>query len=147
MGMGGCFPGGIAAGSVKLTIHLQLVPRSRIRGSIHPLLHTASWRSVYLVKTQVQLYLTLPLPRYVMFSILPSLPPVRSEYAPQRTQSHPYRATGSDEKFCWKRWRQRAVYSSTLRRLSNLRKRNSFPRDICGNVPTSSRRPPSLYVF
>jgi hypothetical protein len=30
---------------VKLTTHLQLVPRSRKRGSIHPLPHTSSWRS------------------------------------------------------------------------------------------------------
>jgi hypothetical protein len=29
---------------VKLTTHLQLVPRSRICGSIHPLPHTSSWR-------------------------------------------------------------------------------------------------------
>jgi hypothetical protein len=28
------------------TTHLQLVPRSRIRGYNHPLLHTYSWRSV-----------------------------------------------------------------------------------------------------
>jgi hypothetical protein len=28
-----------------LTIRLQLMPRSRIRGSIHPLPHTPSWRS------------------------------------------------------------------------------------------------------
>jgi hypothetical protein len=31
--------------SVKLTAHLQLVPRSRKRESIHPLPHTYSWRS------------------------------------------------------------------------------------------------------
>jgi hypothetical protein len=30
---------------VKLTTHLELVPRSRKRGSLHPLLHTPSWRS------------------------------------------------------------------------------------------------------
>jgi hypothetical protein len=30
---------------VKLTTHLQPVSRSRIRGSIHPLPHTPSWRS------------------------------------------------------------------------------------------------------
>jgi hypothetical protein len=29
---------------------LQLVPRSRIHGSVHPLPHTYSWRSVSLVK-------------------------------------------------------------------------------------------------
>jgi hypothetical protein len=28
----------------ELTAHLQLVPRSRKRGSIHPLPHTSSWR-------------------------------------------------------------------------------------------------------
>jgi hypothetical protein len=37
--------------AMKLTTHLQLVPRSRKRGSIvHPLPHTSSWRSVELVK-------------------------------------------------------------------------------------------------
>jgi hypothetical protein len=30
---------------VKLTTHLKLVPRSRKRGSIHPLPRTSSWRS------------------------------------------------------------------------------------------------------
>jgi hypothetical protein len=30
---------------VKLTTHRQLVPRSRKRGSIHPLFHTPSWSS------------------------------------------------------------------------------------------------------
>jgi hypothetical protein len=30
---------------VKLTTHLQLLPRSRKRGSIQPLPHTSSWRS------------------------------------------------------------------------------------------------------
>jgi hypothetical protein len=35
---------------VKLTTHLQMVLRSRKRGSIHPLPHTPSWRSAQLVK-------------------------------------------------------------------------------------------------
>jgi hypothetical protein len=35
---------------VKLTTHLQLVPRSRKCGSIHPLLCTSSWRNAELVK-------------------------------------------------------------------------------------------------
>jgi hypothetical protein len=35
---------------VKLTTHLQLVPSSRKRGSIHPLSHTSSWRNTKLVK-------------------------------------------------------------------------------------------------
>jgi hypothetical protein len=34
-----------AAGGVKLTTHLQLVPRSRKRASIHPLPHKPSWHS------------------------------------------------------------------------------------------------------
>jgi hypothetical protein len=42
-------PGALSPG-VKLTTHLQLVPRSRIRGSIHPLPHTSSCRSAELVK-------------------------------------------------------------------------------------------------
>jgi hypothetical protein len=33
---------------VKLTTHLQLVPRSRKCGSTHPLPHTPSWRNAYL---------------------------------------------------------------------------------------------------
>jgi hypothetical protein len=32
------------------TIHLQLVPRSRIRGSIHPLPPTSSWHNGQLIK-------------------------------------------------------------------------------------------------
>jgi hypothetical protein len=35
-GTGGSFPGGIAAGGVKLTTHLRLVPRSRMSGAIPP---------------------------------------------------------------------------------------------------------------
>jgi hypothetical protein len=41
---------GLFLRGVKLTIYIQLMPRSRIRGSIHPLPHTSSWRSAYLVK-------------------------------------------------------------------------------------------------
>jgi hypothetical protein len=37
-------PGDLSPG-VKLTTHLKLVPRSRIRGSVHPLPYTPSWRS------------------------------------------------------------------------------------------------------
>jgi hypothetical protein len=36
---------GYSGRGVKLTTHLQLVPRSRKCGSIHPLPHTPSWRS------------------------------------------------------------------------------------------------------
>jgi hypothetical protein len=35
---------------VKLSTHLQLVPRSRKRRSIHPLPHSSSWRSAKLLK-------------------------------------------------------------------------------------------------
>jgi hypothetical protein len=35
---------------VKLTTHLQLVPRARKCGSVHPLPLTPSWRSAKLVK-------------------------------------------------------------------------------------------------
>jgi hypothetical protein len=34
---------------MKLTTHLQLVPRSKKCGSIHPLPHVSSWRSTYLL--------------------------------------------------------------------------------------------------
>jgi hypothetical protein len=41
---------GVSGCGVKLTTHLQLVPRSRKCGSIHPLPRTSSWHSAYLVK-------------------------------------------------------------------------------------------------
>jgi hypothetical protein len=44
-GYWGLFSGGKSGWSVKLTTHLQLVPRSRKYGSIHPLPHTPSWCS------------------------------------------------------------------------------------------------------
>jgi hypothetical protein len=40
----GLFPRGYSGRGVKLTAHLQLVPRSRKCGSIHPLPHTSSQR-------------------------------------------------------------------------------------------------------
>jgi hypothetical protein len=42
--------GGLIGRGQKLTTHLQRVPRSRIIGSIHPLLHTSSWLSASVVK-------------------------------------------------------------------------------------------------
>jgi hypothetical protein len=51
MGPGGPFPwGGLKWPGVKLTTRLQLVPRSRKHGSIHPLPHTSSWHSIELVR-------------------------------------------------------------------------------------------------
>jgi hypothetical protein len=44
-GYRGLFPLGEIGRGLKLTTHLQLVPRSKKRGSIHPLHHTPSWRS------------------------------------------------------------------------------------------------------
>jgi hypothetical protein len=55
---------------VKLTTHLQLVPKSRKRGFIHQLPHTPSWRSAYLVKYRDKFIFSLS----VFFS-LPSLQP------------------------------------------------------------------------
>jgi hypothetical protein len=49
-GYPGLFPRGLSVRGVKLTTCLQLVPRSRILGSIHPLPHTSSWHNAYLVK-------------------------------------------------------------------------------------------------
>jgi hypothetical protein len=49
-GYRGLFLRGLRGRSVKLTTHLQLVPRSRKYGSIRPLPHTHSWRSAQLVK-------------------------------------------------------------------------------------------------
>jgi hypothetical protein len=37
---------GLSGWAVKLTTHLQLAPRSRKCGSMHPLPHTPSWRSI-----------------------------------------------------------------------------------------------------
>jgi hypothetical protein len=42
---------GVSGRGVKLTSHLQLVPRSRKCGSIHPLPYTSSWRNAYLTFT------------------------------------------------------------------------------------------------
>jgi hypothetical protein len=42
-------PGATSLG-IKLTTRLQLTPKSRIRGSIHPLLHKSSRRMAWLVK-------------------------------------------------------------------------------------------------
>jgi hypothetical protein len=39
-------PASLSAGVKELITHLQLLPRSRERGSIHPFLHMPSWRSV-----------------------------------------------------------------------------------------------------
>jgi hypothetical protein len=44
------FPRGCNISGVKLTTHLQLVPRSRECGSIHPLPRTPSWRSTWLIE-------------------------------------------------------------------------------------------------
>jgi hypothetical protein len=44
MGTRGSFPGGKAVGGVKLTIHIRLVPRSRMHGAVSPLPITSSWR-------------------------------------------------------------------------------------------------------
>jgi hypothetical protein len=44
---------------MKLTIHLQLVPRSRKCGSIHPLPHTPSWRSAEFIKQRDFIYYSL----------------------------------------------------------------------------------------
>jgi hypothetical protein len=41
----GLFPRGQSGRGVKLTTHLQLVPKSRKCGPIHPLPHMPSWRS------------------------------------------------------------------------------------------------------
>jgi hypothetical protein len=45
MGTGGSFPRGKAAEEWSLTIHLQLVLRSKKCGSLHPLPHTSSWHN------------------------------------------------------------------------------------------------------
>jgi hypothetical protein len=62
-GYRGLFPRVYSGRGVKVTTHLHLVPRSRKRGSIHPLPHTPSWRSVYLVKHRQNFTFTLHLRR------------------------------------------------------------------------------------
>jgi len=66
MGTRGSFPGGKAAGIVKLTTHLHLVPWSGMRRAIPPLLQYAlmAWCSV---EELVQIYLTLPLLQHAFF--------------------------------------------------------------------------------
>jgi hypothetical protein len=59
MGIGGSFP------RVKRTTHLQLVPRSRKCGSIHPLPHTSSWCNALLVKHRDNF--TLPVPFILLY--------------------------------------------------------------------------------
>jgi hypothetical protein len=44
-GYHGLFTRGLSGRGVKLTTHLQLMPRSRKRGFIHPLPHMSSWHS------------------------------------------------------------------------------------------------------
>jgi hypothetical protein len=44
------FSGYWALKGIKLTTHLELISRSRIRGSIHPLRNTPSWRNALLVR-------------------------------------------------------------------------------------------------
>jgi len=43
MGTDGSFPEGKEAGGVKLTTHLHLLPRLRMRGAMRLLPHTFSW--------------------------------------------------------------------------------------------------------
>jgi hypothetical protein len=62
-GYRGLFPRGSSGRAVKLATHLQLVPRSRKYGSIHPLLHTPSWRSAYLFKYRDNFTLSAYFPR------------------------------------------------------------------------------------
>jgi hypothetical protein len=72
MGTRGSFPADKEAGSVKLTIHLHLVPMSKMRGAIPPLPNTPSWRGAQLKKAQGQLYLfRILFPQY--FLIFPIL--------------------------------------------------------------------------
>jgi hypothetical protein len=54
---------------LKLTIYIQLLPRSRIRGSIYPLLHTPLWLSSLLVKHKFcfHLYSFIPCIRLLLF--------------------------------------------------------------------------------
>jgi hypothetical protein len=72
-GYQGLFPWGWSGRSVKLTAHLHLVPRSRMRGAIPPLLQHAftAWCSVK-AQRQPYLYLSL-LHNKSLSSIIPCL--------------------------------------------------------------------------
>jgi hypothetical protein len=54
---------------VKLTTHLHLVQRLRIRGAVPPLTHTTSWHGVQL-STQTNVTLPVPLPLLLPVLIL-----------------------------------------------------------------------------
>jgi hypothetical protein len=58
MGIRGWFPGGKVAGGIKLSTHIHLVPRSRMRGAIPPLPQYA-FIALCSVKAKGQLYLYL----------------------------------------------------------------------------------------
>jgi len=64
-GYQGLFPWGYSRRGVKLTTHLHLVPRSRMRGAIRPLPQYALWRGAQLKNRRdnftFYLYLTTPL--------------------------------------------------------------------------------------
>jgi hypothetical protein len=49
--------------------HLQLVPRSRIRASIHPLAHTSSWHSAQLSTGTALIYSTLTSREWEIFEL------------------------------------------------------------------------------
>jgi hypothetical protein len=66
IGYRGLFPRGLSGWGVKLTTHLQLVPRSRKCVSIHPLPPTSSW----LVLSWLCTGTTLPLPYFVTSQML-----------------------------------------------------------------------------
>jgi hypothetical protein len=57
-GYSGFFPRGLSGRGVKLTTHLQLLPRWRKYGSIHPLPHTPSWRSAKFVEHRDNFFFT-----------------------------------------------------------------------------------------
>jgi hypothetical protein len=58
MGTRDSFPG-LKRRGVKLSTHLHLVPRSRMRGAVLPLLNTSSWHGAY-ISTGTTLPLPLP---------------------------------------------------------------------------------------
>jgi len=53
---------------VKLTTHLQLLPRLRMCGAIPPTPNTSSWRSISL-----RIGTTLPLPLYAYLTVIPMM--------------------------------------------------------------------------
>jgi hypothetical protein len=62
---------GLGGRGVKVSTHLQLVPRSRMRGSTHQLHHTSSWCNAELVKQRENFIFTYSVQKCFSSRLLP----------------------------------------------------------------------------